>query len=184
MSIRKQAPVCSNRRPLMLSELENYLQRIEDLHNQIVDMVDDMPRDGLNYVPITLPQMQVSNSIAQLAAHAAGAEHYWIGEVIGGLPATRNRDAEFALRARNSKELISALNSVFAETKDIFSRLTEANLSKSYEVDEKEVPGRWAILHVIDHTALHLGQMQITYQLWAKGESKSSPFWFSRLPPH
>ena len=167
----------------MLSELENYLQRIEDLHGQIIDMVDGLPRDGLNFIPISLPQLQVSNSIAQLAVHAAGAEHFWIGEVIGGLPATRDRDSEFALRSKGPAYLIETLNSVLAETKSIFSKLTETELSKTYEVDEKMVPGRWAILHVIEHSALHLGHMQLTYQLWAKGDSKSSPFWFSRLPP-
>jgi uncharacterized damage-inducible protein DinB len=167
----------------MLLELENYLQRIEDLHGQVIDMIDDLPRDGLNFLPIILPQLQVSNSIAQLAAHIAGAEHYWIGEVIGGLPATRDRASEFGLRSKGPAYLIETLNNVLTETKSIFSKLTETDLSKSYEVDEKMVPGRWAIVHVIDHTALHLGHMQLTYQLWAKGDSKSSPLWFSRLPP-
>ena len=167
----------------MLSELENYLLRIEDLHKQIIEMVDDMPRDGLNFFPIVLPELQVSNSIANLAMHVAGAEHFWIGEVIGGMPATRVRADEFAVRVKNPHPLIDSLNNVLAETKTIFLKLTEADLSKSYEVDEKMVQGRWAILHVVEHSALHLGHMQITYQLWAKGDSKSSPMWFSRLPP-
>ncbi len=167
----------------MLSELENYLQRIEDHHKQIIDLIDDLPREGLNFFPITLPDLQVSNSIAVLTAHVAGAEHRWIGEVIGGLPVTRDRALEFAIRVRNSAPLIDMLNSTLAETRSIFSRLTMNDLDKEYEVEEKIVPGRWAILHIVDHTSLHLGHMQLTYQLWAKGDSKSSPFWFSRLPP-
>jgi hypothetical protein len=178
-----QAPNCINGRLHLLSELENYLVQIEDMHVLIIDMIDGMPRDGLNFIPIILPQLQVSNSIAHLTAHIAGAEHFWIGEVIGGLPATRDRDAEFAVKARNPGQLIDNLNSVLAETKSIFSKLTEADLTKTYSVEEKEVPGRWAIVHVLKHTALHWGHMQLTYQLWAKGDSKSSPFWFSRLPP-
>ena len=167
----------------MLSELENYLQRIEDHHKQIIDLIVDMPREGLNFFPITLPDLQVSNSLAVLTAHVAGAEHRWIGEVIGGLPATRDRALEFAIRVRNSAPLIDMLNNTLVETKSVFSKLSENDLNKTYEVEEKMVPGRWAILHVIDHTSLHLGHMQLTYQLWAKGENKSSPFWFSRLPP-
>ena len=167
----------------MLSELENYLQRIEDHHKQIIDLVDGLPRDGLNFFPVMLPDLQVSNSIAVLTAHVVGAEHRWIGEVIGGLPVTRERDKEFAIRVKNASPLIDLLNSTLAETRSIFSRLTENDLDKEYEVEEKLVPGRWAILHVVDHTSLHLGHMQLTYQLWAKGDSKSSPFWFSRLPP-
>ncbi len=167
----------------LLSELENYIFRIKDLHGQIIDMIDGVPRDGLNFIPIVLPQLQVSNSLANLAAHIAGAEHFWIGEVIGGLPPTRDRDAEFALKVKNSQPLIESLNKTFEETNTIFSRLTEADLSKLYTVEDKDVPGRWAILHVVEHTALHWGHMQITYQLWAKGDNRPSPFWFSRLPP-
>ena len=167
----------------MLSELDNYLQRIEDLHKQIIDLIENMPREGLNFFPITLPDLQVSNSLAVLTTHIAGAEHYWIGEVIGGLPATRDRASEFAIRVRNPAPLIDMLNDVLAETKGVFARLSENDLDKTYEVEEKMVPGRWAILHVVDHTSLHLGHMQLTYQLWAKGDNKSSPFWFSRLPP-
>ncbi len=168
---------------LLYSELDNYLQRIEDHHKQIIEIIHDMPRDGLNFFPIKLPDLQVSNSIAVLTTHIAGAEHRWIGEVLGGLPETRDRDAEFAIRVRDSSPLIDMLNQVLAETKEVFGRLSENELNREYEVEEKMVPGRWAILHVIDHTSLHLGHMQLTYQLWAKGDNKSSPFWFSRLPP-
>jgi hypothetical protein len=45
----------------------------------------------------------------------------------------------------------------------------------------REVPVRWCILHVVDHTALHLGHMQLTYQLWMRGQSGASPRWFERL---
>ena len=167
----------------LLSELDNYLQRIEDHHKQIIDLIANMPREGLNFFPITLPDLQVSNSLAVLTTHIAGVEHHWIGEVLGGLPPTRDRASEFAIRVRNSAPLIDMLNNGFAETLRIFSKLSENDLNKNYEVEDKLVPGRWAILHVVDHTSLHLGHMQLTYQLWAKGDSKSSPFWFSRLPP-
>lgn len=28
------------------------------------------------------------------------------------------------------------------------------------------VTGRWAVLHALEHTALHLGHLQLTAQLW------------------
>jgi uncharacterized damage-inducible protein DinB len=167
----------------LLKELENYLLRLEDLHKQVASVITEMPSDGLNYVPIVLPEVQVSNSLAALAAHIAGAEHYWIGEVIGGLAPSRDRAAEFKTKTRFYSELVNRLNGVLAESRAILARLSEADLEQIRLVEGREVPVRWAILHVIDHTALHLGHMQLTYQLWAKGDSKSSPFWFSRLPP-
>jgi uncharacterized damage-inducible protein DinB len=167
----------------LLKELENYLFRLEDLHKQVIAVINEVPADGLNYIPIELPDLQVSNSLAALAMHITGAEHYWIGEVVAGLMPTRDRAAEFKAKVRFSAELITRVKNAYAESNAILSRLTELDLEKVRKVEDHEVPVRWAILHVIDHTALHLGHMQLTYQLWAKGDSKPSPFWFSRLPP-
>jgi len=77
----------------MFSELDNYLQRIEDLRGQVRGLIEDLPADALNWRPLPDEQeSHVVNSLAVLAAHVAGAEHFWIAEVIGGRPATRDRD--------------------------------------------------------------------------------------------
>jgi uncharacterized damage-inducible protein DinB len=170
-------------RDQMLKEMENYLQRLDDLHKQVLEVISGVPSDGLNFEPIHLPQLQVSNSLAELTAHIAGAEHFWIGEVIAKMPPTRDRDAEFKTKVRGSNDLVAKINTVSGETHAILAALNPADLDSEREVDERLVPVRWAILHVIDHTALHLGHMQLTYQIWARGDSKPSPTWFSRLPP-
>ena len=64
----------------------------------------------------------------------------------------------------------------------ILAALSAEDLDGAREVDGHNVPVRWAILHVIDHTALHLGHMQITYQLWNSGQAMAAPRWFQRLP--
>ena len=166
----------------MLSELTNYLQRIEDLRGQVRDLIADLPPEALNWRPLEGDDHAV-NSLAVLAAHVAGAEHFWIAEVVGGRPPTRDRDAEFATQVGDASTLLHRLEEVGAETRQVFSTLDEAELTGSRQVKGRQVPVRWAILHVIDHTALHLGHMQLTYQLWARGQSKPSPFWFQRLPP-
>ena len=68
------------------------------------------------------------------------------------------------------------------ETREVFAALDETELDGTRQVEGRMVPVRWAILHVIYHTALHLGHMQITYQLLMEGKSKSAPFWYQRLP--
>jgi hypothetical protein len=102
--------------------------------------------------------------------------------VVGGEPATRDRPAEFASQVDGPKPLLQLLDAVGVETRDVFTRLTPADLDGSRSVRTRPVTVRWGILHVIDHTALHLGHMQITYQLWMQGESRPSPRWFERLP--
>jgi len=166
----------------MLSELDNYLQRIEDLRGQVNELVADLPAEALNWRLTERTESHASNSLAVLAAHIAGAEHFWIGEVIGGRPATRNRAAEFTTQATSADELTQLLEKTGAETRAVLAALDPSDLSSTRQINDRPVPVRWGILHVIDHTALHLGHMQLTYQLWMEGKSKPSLEWYQRLP--
>ncbi len=166
----------------MLSELDNYLTRIEDLHRQMSGLLAEASIDALNWRPIEGADEHITNSLAVLIAHVAGAEHFWIGEVVGGHPGTRDRDAEFVKVASSADELLRLMETVAQETRDVFTGLTSSDLDGTRQAQDRTVPVRWCILHVVDHTSLHLGHMQITYQLWTGGKGMPSPVWFDRLP--
>lgn len=165
----------------MNPESENYLTRIEDLREQILDLIEGLPAEALNWRPIEGIEEHATNSLAVLAIHMAGAEHFWIGEVVGGHPPTRDRDAEFASRVDDASALAQILRDVGAETREVLTSLEAKDMEGTRHARGREVPVRWCILHVIDHTALHLGHMQLTYQLWKGGEGYASPRWFERL---
>jgi uncharacterized damage-inducible protein DinB len=165
----------------LLSELENYRHRIEDLREQVHDLVAELPAEALNWRPLRGEGEQVTNSLAVLVTHIAGAEHFWIGEVVGGLPASRDREAEFATAAKDAGELVRLLDATGAETRQVFARLKPFDLDGEREARGRTIPVRWCILHVVDHTALHLGHMQLTRQLWRGGEGVPSPLWYERL---
>lgn len=166
----------------MNSELGHYLHMIEDLRGQVRDVILDLPAEVLNWRPLPASDDHAMNSLAVMAAHVAGAEHFWIAEVVGGYPTTRDRPAEFVTEVDGPDSLVRRLDEVGAETRAVFARLTAADLDGTRDAHGRPVTVRWGILHVIDHTALHLGHMQITYQLWMGGGSKPSPRWFERLP--
>jgi uncharacterized damage-inducible protein DinB len=168
----------------LTTELANYLERIEDLRSQISGLVAELPAEALNWRPFEGQGDLAANSLAVLVAHSTGAEHFWIAEVVGGRPATRNREAEFAVRAATSAEITQALEKTALETREVFRTLKVADLKSVRHTGGRAVPVRWCILHVIDHTSLHLGHMQITCQLWAGGKSSPSPLWFERLNPN
>ncbi len=136
----------------MLSELDNYRERIDDLRRQVCELITDLPAEALNWRPIP-PLSGGTNSLAVLATHIAGAEHFWIAEVIGGRPPTRDRDAEFTAQAGDAAELCRWLEATGAETAEVFSTLSAADLDGVREARGRTVPVRWAILHVVDHTA-------------------------------
>lgn len=166
----------------MTPEIEQYLSMIEDLRGQVRTLVAGLPAEALNWRPLDTPDDHVTNSMAVMVMHVAGAEHFWVGEVIGGMPATRDRPAEFETVVVDAAPLLARLDEVAEETRAVLSSLDEDELAGTREVDGNTVPVRWGILHVIDHTAIHLGHMQITYQLWKSGEAGPSPRWFERVP--
>ena len=166
---------------MMPPELASYLQMIEDLRGQVRDLIADLPSEALNWRPLESSDEDATNSLAALAAHIAGAERFWTAEVVGQLPPTRDRDAEFATQVAGASELVDTLDRVGEETRKVFFGLSETGLDGTREARGRVIPVRWCILHVIDHTALHLGHMQLTYQLWMGGKQGPSPRWFERV---
>ena len=165
----------------MRPELDSYLQMIDDLRGQVRDLVADLSPEALNWRPIEGPEQHATNSLAVLTMHVAGAEHFWIAVVVGRQPSTRDRDAEFVTEATDASELVRRLKEVGAETRQVFAGLGQDDLDGAREARGRTIPVRWCILHVIDHTALHLGHMQLTYQLWTGGQTGPSPRWHERL---
>jgi uncharacterized damage-inducible protein DinB len=167
----------------MLAETKQYLHMIDDLRGQVVELIRELPAEALNWRPIEGTDDHATNSLAILAAHIAGSEHFWMAEVVGRQPATRVRATEFETEAAGAAALIEKLEASGVETKAILEGLTAADLEETrLTSSDRIVPVRWAILHVIDHIALHLGHMQLTYQLWQGGQGKGDPRWFERLP--
>jgi uncharacterized damage-inducible protein DinB len=154
---------------------------LDDLRGQIAGLIADLPAEALNWRPIEGEDDHVTNSLAVMAAHVAGAEHFWIHEVAGGQPPTRDRLAEFVTEVDGPESLLEKLEDTGRETAKVLMALTADDLDSTRMARDREVPMRWAILHAIDHSALHLGHMQITYQLWSSGRAGDSPRWFERV---
>ena len=165
----------------MLPEVDSYLETIEDTREQVKQLIAGLPVEALNWRPVESQDNHATNSPAVMAAHIAGAEHFWIYETVGRNPATRRRDKEFVTVVDSPALLLDKLNAVAKETRQVLSTLTNQDLNSTRTVQTRAVPVRWAILHVIDHTSLHLGHMQITYQLWHRGQGVDTPRWFQRL---
>ena len=165
----------------MLPECASYLEMLDDLRGQIAELITGLQAETLNWRPIVGEDDHITNSLAVMAAHVAGAEHFWIHEVAGGQPPTRDRPAEFVTKVDGPEPLLEKLEATGQETRRVLAALTAADLDSTRQARDRTVATRWAILHAIDHTALHLGHMQITYQLWSSGQAADSPRWFQRL---
>ncbi len=165
----------------MHPEIQHYLAMIEDLHSQVRALIADLSADALNWRPLPTNDDHATNSLAVLAAHVAGAEEFWVIEVVGGQPVGRERSAEFGTAVEDNSELLARLDQVGHDVRQVLTTLSVEELETTPEVQGKTVTVRWALLHVIEHTALHLGHMQITYQLWQGGRAGPSPRWYERV---
>jgi hypothetical protein len=166
----------------MLAEIKAYIETLQELRSQVALIVKDVSVDGLNWRPSLPEGADPTNSLGVLAFHCAGSEHGWIAETIASFPKTRIREDEFKYVAATASKALEPLAAVAKESEEILNHLTSEQLEGDIDKDGKKLPLRWIIHHVIYHYALHIGHMQLTYQLWNKGMAATSPRWFDRIP--
>lgn len=128
----------------------------------MVRAIEGLPPVASNWSPG--PDM---NSLAVLAAHTAGAERYWIGDLVGADPSDRVRDREFMVEAADSTELIRLLDSTLDHSRETLRTLSLDDLDQQVETANGRIFSvSWALSHALEHTAVHTGHMEITRQLW------------------
>jgi uncharacterized damage-inducible protein DinB len=146
----------------MLPIFEAYLKCLEVLHTDMQRVIAGLPLAALDWSPG--PEM---SSLVVLATHVAGSERFWVGEVAGGDPANRNRPAEFQTQGLDEVALLSRLDASLAHTRATLEKLALPDLEvRRPGMDGDEVTIAWALFHNLQHLGTHLGQMQLTRQLW------------------
>jgi len=147
----------------MRPEFSGIFEYLQYLHEGIFLAFHDLPQEALDWLPG--PEM---NSLAVNVMHTAGAQRYWIGEVVGGDPAHRDRAAEFMTQGLPAPALQARLEAALSHTAQTLEKLRPENLGglRLSPRDGRRVSVNWCLSHAIGHTALHLGHMQIIRQLW------------------
>jgi uncharacterized damage-inducible protein DinB len=147
---------------------EEYLDRLEALHGHIERAIEGLSQAALDWAPG--PDM---NSLGVLVIHVAGAERYWVGDVVARDPSGRDRDAEFRAYGLDAATLRNRLRDALAHSRGVLENLTLQDLEtpRTSPRDGKQFTIGWALAHALEHTALHAGHMQIMRQLWEQRES-------------
>jgi uncharacterized damage-inducible protein DinB len=139
------------------------IDHLESLHNQAQEVLAGLSQEALDWKPV-----EGANSLAALIVHLCGAERYWLGAVAAQETIQRDRAAEFLVEGLDAERLSARLSAATSYAWQTLWKLREANL-----VEERISPrdGRiaslgWVLEYTLAHTALHLGQMQMTRQIW------------------
>lgn len=137
--------------------------RFIEIHTDLARAVEGLPTEALDWRPG--PE---TNSINVLVVHLTAAERFWIGAVALGEQTDRVRNEEFLARGLTSDELKQRLAEADAYLGQSLPRFTLANLDSMHTSprNNREFSIGWCLLHALEHSALHLGHIQLTRQLW------------------
>ena len=143
----------------MQATLNATLDLLNWLHEECKAELTELTQEQLDWRP-----GPDSNSLAILAVHIAGAEKYWVTECILGAPSERDRPGEFATSGLGKRELSDALDDALGYARSSLAGLPDSDLSelRVHPRDGSRVTIAWALGHILQHTALHLGHMQMT----------------------
>lgn len=149
----------------MIKEIQGYLTTLNELQDQIKILLEGLPQEALDWRPIQAEGELATNSLAAMVTHVAGSGTYLIKEVIGRQPIHRDREAEFLTRGMNASTLKARLDAAAKVIEEVLSPLTVSQMEEDRKYRDRTATVRWVILHVIEHTAQHVGHMQLTRQL-------------------
>lgn len=147
----------------MQTFFKEYLNILQTCHTDILTALDGLPPAALDWIPG--PDM---NSISVLVFHLTGAERYWIGDVTVQDPTVRDRDAEFKVHEVGVDVLKKRLTDNMEYERAALEKLTiqDLEMTRVSARDGREFTVAWALIHALEHSTLHLGQIQLTRQLW------------------
>ena len=112
-----------------------------------------------------------SNSIGNLLVHLAGNVTEWILGGVGGQSITRHRAGEFAQKdGADGVTLLKNLEAVLREADCVLAGLTEQDLERSIVIQGRETTVIGAIYHVVEHFAMHTGQIVLLTKIYAPGK--------------
>lgn len=156
----------------MLPALRDLHANLAWLHDQMKAVLDELDPAQLDWKPDP-----AANSIAQLVAHTADSQCYWIGEVVGGEPTGRDRDAAFAVSGPGPEALAALLDDALARSERALEAVTPADLERrSLEGPAGPVTVMGPLAHALEHTAIHTGHIELMRDLllWS-GERREAP---------
>ena len=112
-----------------------------------------------------------SNSIGNLVVHLAGNVTEWILGGVGGQSIARYRAGEFAQRdGADGVTLLKTLEAVLREADCVLAGLTERDLERSIVIQGRETTVLAAVFHVVEHFAMHTGQIIFLTKVHAPGK--------------
>jgi uncharacterized damage-inducible protein DinB len=113
------------------------------------------------------------NSIGNLLLHISGNARQWIVSGVGGASDGRVRQQEFDRREVIPRaELLDLLKHTLEDVEGVLARLDADNLLERREIQNYNVTVLEAIYHVLEHFAMHTGQIILLTKMLKRMDMK------------
>jgi len=153
----------------MNEEIGTLSAQIRSILQRVCASLDGLTESQLNW----RPPIEGANSTYAIAAHTLGNARAWVLGIACGQPVGRDRPAEFRASGHDAAALLADASRLSGEIEAALSALPPSDLDRRLvppavlwgEGEPREISVRDALLQVVEHAALHLGQIQITRDL-------------------
>lgn len=151
-------------------ELASLWRFLAETMDRFVAVAVDVPAASLHWAP-PAPD---TNSIAVLLVHTLGNIEENVFEIVGGHPVNRDRDAEFVERDLTGEQLAARWEALKPRLIETLASLPEGELDRErYHARRGTISGRDTLLVAIRHAGEHLGQSELTRDLWRAAQAPS-----------
>lgn len=152
----------------MPGEASQFAVVLERIVRNALAQFRDMSDADLNS-PLELPE---SNTAFVLATHLIGSAEYWVLQLAGGRDVQRNRLSEFRATGTGAA-LVARYERCLTAMQELLPTLPDERMDSPVHVnphyhpslDESPMTLRDALLHAVEHCALHQGHLELTRQL-------------------
>lgn len=144
-------------------EAATFWRYISSSLDRLVALALEIEVDGFHWRP-PAPE---TNSVATLAFHTLGNAEENILETLCGQPVDRNRDSEFATADRDQDILRQRWDALRPRLNRALSEISDEQLGEARNHPRRgAISGREVLIVVARHSAEHLGQAELTRDLW------------------
>lgn len=139
---------------------------IERIFRGMVEKLKVLPDDVLNR-PMPAPD---ANTLFAIGTHSVGMAEFWVLELVGGQSVSRDRAAEFRASG-TSADLVARIERFIPAMHALLDDLPASRMDEEITPPREfsatgglppNLTVREALLHVIEHTATHLGHIELT----------------------
>lgn len=133
---------------------------LHDQHRRWREVVSGLDPEALNWKP-----GGDTNSIAVLVSHALDAERFLLASSVD-VEVDRDREAKFRVEAASADDLLTHIDEMEREIDGYLDQMTAETLSTETARPGRTRTGAWWVHHALEHSCEHVGQAELTRQMW------------------